>query len=233
MCYKLSNTATKEEIEYEFGIDFKYPKLHMNNPIINGLEESFIPVQTLEKPGEILYAIWGILPPHFEENWEDFQSVQNTLNIDFDKIEVDPLFKSSLQKRRCIIIVTGFFTYYLHQGELYPYYVHIKDNKPFALAGLYNELNDGFITSTLILSEANSFISHIHNSNHKMPLSLNKDEQNVWLKKRATDAEIDHILNSDTALDYEAHPIAKEFHKIGITYDSVLDPVYYKNIPKS
>lgn len=233
MCYRLSNTAKREVIENEFGALFKYPKLHKFNPIINGLEESFVSVITSKDPKVISYAIWGILPGQFEEDWEDFQNVQNTLNIDHDKIEDDPLFNESIKTRRCIIIVTGFFTYYLHKGELYPYYVHLSEDQPFALAGIYNQLKDGFITCGLILSEANSFISKIHNSNHKMPLSLDKEHQDIWLNEDTNELEIQNILNKSIHMDYHAHPIAKEFHKIGITYDSVLEPVYYKNIPKS
>lgn len=233
MCYRLSNTAKREVIENEFGAIFRYPKLHKFNPIINGLEESFVSVVTCKEPKKISYAIWGILPGQFEEDWEDFQNVQNTLNIDHDKIDDNPLFSEAVKTRRCLIIVTGFFTYYLHEGELYPYYVHLDNDKPFALAGIYNQLKDGFITCGLILSEANSFISHIHNSNHKMPLSLNKEDQDLWLNKNTSAFLINELLNKNVDIDFKAHPIAKEFHKVGITYDSVLEPVYYKNIPKS
>lgn len=233
MCYRLSNTAKRELIEDEFGALFKYPKLHRFNPIINGLEESFVSVITCKASTEISYAIWGMLPGKFEEDWEDFQNVQNTLNIDHDKIDADPLFSEAVNTRRCIIIVTGFFTYYLHNGELYPYYVHLENDKPFALAGIYNQLNDGFITCGLVLSHANSFISQIHNSNHKMPMALNQEAQDVWLNENTCKSEIKDVLNTQTNLDFEAHPIAKEFHKRGITYDSILDPVDYKDIPKS
>lgn len=231
MCYRLSNTANKEKIENEFGAIFRYPKLYKFNPIINGLEESFVSVITCKEPEKVSYAIWGILPDQFEEEWEDYQNVQNTLNIDHDKIYSDPLFSEAVKTRRCLIIVTGFFTYYLHHGELYPYYVHLPNGKPFGLAGIYNQLKDGFITCGLILSEANSFISHI-NSNQKMPLSLNKEDQDLWLNEETNEFVIKKILNNNVDLDFKAHPIAKEFYKAGITYDSVLEPVYYKNIPK-
>ncbi|WP_299130650.1 SOS response-associated peptidase family protein [uncultured Winogradskyella sp.] len=232
MCYRLSNTAERDTIEKEFNATFKFPKLHKNNPVINGLEESFISVITAEDPKSISYAIWGILPKQFEDDWEYYQNVQNTLNIESDKIEQEPLYNEALINRRCLIIVTGFFTYYLYRGTLYPYYVHLKNDSPFALAGVYNELKDGFLTCALVLSEANSFISKIHNYDHKMPFILNAEHQNRWLDKDLDSTKIYQLFEEKADLDFRAHPIAKEFHKVGVTYDSVLEPVFYKGIPK-
>ncbi|WP_299125749.1 SOS response-associated peptidase family protein [uncultured Winogradskyella sp.] len=232
MCYRLSNTANKHAIEEEFNVQFKYPKLHRNNPVINGLEESFISVITMEEPKSVSYAIWGILPKLYEDDWEHYQNIQNTLNIEYDKIDEEQLYSEALMNRRCLIIVTGFFTYYLHKGELYPYYVHLTNEKPFALAGIYNQLKDGFITCALILSKANSFISKIHNSNHSMPFALDEDMQKLWLDDSLDYTETHQLLGKKINLDFSAHPIAKEFHKIGVTYDSVLEPVFYKDIPK-
>lgn len=232
MSYRLSNTAKMHHIEDEFSAHFKYPNLYVPNPMINGLDESAISIITSEKKNEITFAIWGILPKYFDEQWSVFQNLQNTLNVDHDRLHDNPLYKEALLQRRCLILVSGFFTYYLHKNELYPYYVQLRSKKPFALAGIYNQLKDGFLTCSLILSKPNAYQSKIYNSTHRLPLALDVTSRENWIASNADAKKIQDVLSQKVDLDFVSHPIAKEFHNIGITYKSLLEPVYYNGIPK-
>ncbi|WP_046755422.1 SOS response-associated peptidase [Kordia jejudonensis] len=233
MCYKISNTAGKEEIEDVFNATFKFPKLHEKTPVIDGLVESPISIIKMSNREEITLAIWGLLPETFQDDWQYFQNVQNTLNVDLKGIEEDPKYENALQERRCLIIATGFFTYYLHEGNLYPYYVHLPSNEPFAIAGVYNELDDGFVTCSIVVSKANEFIKEIHNSDTSMPVVLNTFNQDMWLDANTSQELIETIVETTSELSFHAHTIAKEFHKLGVDFDSVLEPVSYKNVPKT
>ncbi len=219
-------------IERTFGASFKFPKLHKETPVIDGLMESSVSLITMEDKQEVSLGIWGLLPETFKDDWQYFQDVQNTLNVDMKGIKEDQKYKGVLENRRCLVLVTGFFTYYLHHGDLYPYYVHLESDNPFAIAGVYNRLDDGFITCSIIVSKANSFIKKIHNSNTMMPVVLNKSNQRKWLDLKTEDDVLTTIADTTSQLKFKAHPIAKEFHKMGVNYDSVLDPVDYNNIPK-
>ncbi|WP_452598371.1 SOS response-associated peptidase [Pontimicrobium sp. MEBiC01747] len=233
MCYRISNTANKTAIEKTFNASFKYPKLHKKSPVIDGLTESSVAIITMLNKQQISLAIWGILPETYQDDWQHFQNVQNTLNVSLDVIKEDEKYAKALMHRRCIVIVTGFFTYYLHDGDLYPYYVHQESNEPFAIAGIFNELDDGFITCSLIVSKANSFIKKIHNSNILMPVVLDKFNREKWLDFNATEEIVTTVVNTAPQLAFKAHPIAKEFHKLGVDFDSALHPVNYNNIPKA
>ncbi len=231
MCYKISNTATVATIEKVFNASFKFPKLHKKAAVIDGLIESSISIITMTNREQVSLAIWGILPEMYQDDWQYFQNVQNTLNVNLNTINDDVKYKKALKSRRCLILVTGFFTYYLRHGDLYPYYVHLKSNEPFAIAGVFNELDDGFITCSIIVSKANSFIKKIHNSDTLMPVVLDKFNQEKWLDSKISDKRIIEIINTVSQLSFKAYPIVKEFHKLGVDFDSVLDPVKYKNIP--
>lgn len=233
MCYRISNTATKETIEKTFNASFKFPTLHKETPVIDGLIESSVTIIKMSKKDKISLAIWGILPETYQDDWQFFQNVQNTLNLSLETIKEDQKYRDALAHRRCLVIVTGFFTYYLYKGDLYPYYVHQESNKPFAIAGIFNQLDDGFITCSLIISKANAFIKKIHNSDNLMPVVLDQNNQDLWLDNHTKDDVIDEVINTESQLVFKAYPIAKEFHKLGVNFNSVLEPVNYNSIPKA
>ncbi|OEK07331.1 hypothetical protein A8C32_18005 [Flavivirga aquatica] len=233
MCYRISNTATKETIEKAFNASFEFPKLHKESPVIDGLVESSVSVIKISENDKISLAIWGILPETYQDDWQYFQNVQNTLNLSFETINENEKYRNALANRRCLVIVTGFFTYYLHDGDLYPYYVHQKSHTPFAIAGIFNQLDDGFITCSLIVSKANPFIKKINNSDNLMPVVLDENNQDLWLDVHTKNDIITEIINTESRLDFKAYPIAKEFHKLRVNFNSVLEPVNYNSIPKA
>ncbi len=231
MYNKVSNTAEREVIESEFGATFKFPNLYKPSPVINGAEEATLSVITMEKPDVISYGIWGILPDNYKDEWTNFQNVLNTLSVNKKRLNNDFLFEKSFRYRRCLIIVTGFFINHLHNGYLYPYYVYLNSGKPFCLAGVYNILDDGFLTCSVAVTKASGIINKIQNINSKTPVIVPKELQELWLHQDATPKELNNLIVPSN-LKFHAHPIAKEFFKNGISYESMLEPVYYKGIPK-
>ncbi len=231
MYKKISNISERELIEKELGIKYKFPRLYTPSPVIDGTQETTLSVITMNQPDHISYAIWGILPNNYEGEWSDFQKVMNTLNISKESIHSNGIFEEPYRERRCLIIVTGFFIYHLYKGSLYPYHVYLDAKKPFYLAGIYNTLDDGFITCSMLMTEATGIVSKIQNLNATMPILIPEKLNNLWLDPNADQGEIDYILNSHNALELSAHPIAKEFFKNDISYESMLEPVYYEGIP--
>ncbi|WP_062055374.1 SOS response-associated peptidase [Aquimarina longa] len=231
MYKKISNIAEREFIEKELGIKYKFPKLYTPNSVINGAKEATLSVITIDNPNHISYAIWGLLPDNYEDEWSDFQKALDTLNVSKDNLNSNGIFQEPYHKRRCVIIVTGFFIYHLYNGSLYPYYVYLDTKKPFYIAGVYNTLDDGFITCSMLMTEATGIVSRIQNLNTMMPVFIPESSSDTWLDPKADMDEINHILNLPSILKLNAHPIAKDFFKNDILYDSMLEPVYYNNIP--
>ncbi|RZT00041.1 SOS response-associated peptidase family protein [Aquimarina brevivitae] len=227
MFYKLSNSVTKKQLEHEIGMPFEHPNIYCPNPIVDGLKETTLPIIIAEKPKVISHGIWGILPKEYEGSWEDFQNVYNTLNFTASEIKTNSIYSHAYQNRRCLIIVDGFFTsYYMHK-KMYPIYVFNSTKKPFFIAGIYNKLSDGFITCSLLLKKATSFISKIQNLTSLMPAIIDPQFKDEWLNSNTDLKEIDHILQQQSEITLKAHPIARDFYEQGIIYESILDPVYY------
>ncbi|WP_179018701.1 SOS response-associated peptidase family protein [Winogradskyella forsetii] len=229
MFYKLSNTSDVLKIEDAFDAKFKYPFLYKSAPIINGLSEQSLPVITMNNPSQVDYAIWGMLPQDYKEGWDNFQNLTNTLNISLDKIHTLDWAYPLINEQRCIVIVSGFFTSYIHNGEVYPFYVYEKNYKPFALAGVYSTLADGFLSVSIITSTLKNDLNNIHNIGQDFPIAIDNEEYKHWLSKDL-DLSISGIENIRKS-ELKAHTISKEFYKNDIIYESILEPAHYVGLP--
>ncbi|WP_281541277.1 SOS response-associated peptidase [Maribacter aestuarii] len=227
MYFRISNTADKNLLEAWSNASLKYPNLYKPQIIINGLNEVTIPIITMEEKEKISLAIWGLLPEEYNEDWTLFQNTLNTLNLNVEHMDSSIWYTEAYKQRRCLIPVTGFYTSYLRNGEMYPYYVGLKSGKPFYLAGIYNKLEDGFITCSVLVGKASRFIEKIQNLTDCMPLLISSTERSDWLSEETSLNRLKELLNSDEDDLFHAHPIAKEFFNNDISYDSMLLPYEY------
>lgn len=204
MFYKISNIASGKSIEAKFKVSFEFPNLYKPKTLIDGLKESTISVITTANPKKVVYAIWGLLPENFEDNWSVFQDVVNTLNVKMETLEnSNGIYSNLLQKRRCVIMATGFFTTWLTNGTIERCHVHLPNYEPFAIAGVYNELNDGFITTSLVVTRISESFKDIPNISNLKPLVLNEGELEQWLDSSSSLADIKKLCADHNSLHFE------------------------------
>lgn len=231
MFYRLSNTASTKSIESELGISFKYPQLYTPRSLINGLEENAVPLVTMESPKQISFGIWGILPEDYGEEWADFQNAHNTLNLSHDEcFESDIWYSRAISNRRCLIVATGFFTFYLNEGEIFPFYVHHPRDKPLTIGGVYNQLEDGFITCAILVSESMELVEKLENLDNGMPLVLPPSGRKAWMDPHSKLEELKDFVCRAPGTDLAAHPISREFFKHPDPRESLLNPYDYKGL---
>lgn len=227
MFYRLSNTATRAELEGIFKIPMAYPSLYKPNAIIDGLKENNVSVRTLDNPNALSIAIWGILPHGYSEEWQTFQNIKNTLNFNSESIKTDQCFKDSLYKRRCLVMITGFFTTYIINSTTYPYYVYLDGKSPFCLAGIYNELDDGFLTCSIIISDKANSIQSIQNLCNEAPIVLDRNDSSKWLDPNLSKEEVDKIIDEPQRFLFKSFPISANFYTED-TFDSdILKPYIF------
>lgn len=204
MFYKISNTASKESVENKFHAIFEFPNLYQPQSMIDGLRESTVSVITNAQPHKITFAIWGLLPENFEDHWSVFQDVVNTLNVKMHVLQNGSgLYANLLKNRRCVIIATGFFTTLLTHGTVEHCHVHLPDFEPFAIAGVFNTLSDGFITCSLMITEITESFRDIPNISNFKPLVLNADELKDWLNDATSLDQIKKIIAEHRSLNFE------------------------------
>nr|WP_298998069.1 SOS response-associated peptidase family protein [uncultured Allomuricauda sp.] len=232
MYYRLSNIADLEQIENTFKAKFKHPNIYKPNQLINGLDENLVPIVKQNYNKHIDFAIWGLLPEGFKEEWNLFQSQMNTLNIETGQIDSSKWFKESLELRRSAMITTGFFTSYLKEGEIYPYHVHLPKMQPFAMASIFSELEDGFYTSAIITTNFNKELEQIQDLGNQMPFALNMEQYEAWLSPQLMAEDAKSLLMEEPGLSFEAEPVSKEFFKNEIRFNEFLKRVNYVNLPR-
>lgn len=233
MFYKLSNTAQRKEIEKEFNALFEFPKLYKPATVINGLEESTVSVITMEDQRKVCYGIWGLLPTTLEDNWKVFQNLTNTLNINVEHLDFkDDLYAEAMDQRRCLIITTGFFTSALYKGKMYPYHVYLSNHKPFSIAGVYNQLEDGFKTCSILIKKTDNSLKKIPNILKYKPVIFGVKDQRHWLNKKFSFDSLMDLVNSHQPLEFKSHPVSKEFYDNDLLYNKVLNSMAFDDFLK-
>ena len=208
MFNKLSIRADRQQIEETYGALFQFPDIYRPRNIINGLEESTVPIITSKQQNTISTSIWGILPKKFQGDWANFQKHVNTLTIPLASLQTKPWYAHTDDTDRCLLLVTGFFTTFISEGELLFFHMTQKSGEPFSLAGIYNELEDGFITSSLITDKANRTVTEVHNINDQMPIMVPSSQQKDWLDHKISAYNID---TAAATLNLIAKPVSEDF----------------------
>jgi putative SOS response-associated peptidase YedK len=126
------------------------------------------------------FFLWGLIP-----SWAKDPSIANKLiNARGETIAEKPSFRGSFKYKRCLILADGFYEWKAQAGvkTKTPYFIHMKDRRPFAFAGLWDEWHspDGgtLKTCTIITTEPNELMSTLHN---RMPVILHKKDYADWI----------------------------------------------------
>jgi len=225
MFYKLSNTCDLLDIENELNIKFRYPNLYEPKAIINGLKESNLPIIISTKNSSLNFAIWGLLPEGYDDDWNTFQDFTNTLNTNIDDDNLnEEIYSESLNKKRCLIVVNGFFVSKLIDGKLNTNHVHLDGHKPFCIAGIYNRTYDGFLTCSLLLTSSELEYATIPNLGNQKPLILKKKDYESWLTSDLALKDLKSLIKTHDHYKFKSHRVKEDF------YDN---PRIYKRIVNS
>lgn len=152
------------------------------------------PIAVVMEKGQrkIVTMKWGLVP-----HWAKDEAIANKLiNARSETVTEKPSFRDSFKKRRCLIIADGFYEWQGSGMTKKPFFICMKDEAPFGMAGLYdvwtNAVGEKVTTCTIITTEANEIMKPIH---HRMPVILDVKDYDVWLDmEKAADAALQRIL---------------------------------------
>jgi putative SOS response-associated peptidase YedK len=149
----------------------------------NAAPQSLQPVVRLAgETGERELAImrWGLVP-----FWsKDGKSIYSTINAKAETITTSAMFREAFKRRRCLVPADWFYEWQkLDEKSKQPYAIGLKDDSPFAFAGLWerwvdqrgDEVKETF---TIITTDPNELMETIHN---RMPVILKPQEYELWL----------------------------------------------------
>ena len=157
------------------------------NGVYNGFSHPSINVVTQESPKEIKHFMWGLIP-----SWAKDDDIKKyTLNARHETLKTKPSFKNA---KRCLIFADGFYEWKWldKQGKKkQKYLIELPNSELFCFAGLYDQWVDkqtGEIINScsIVTTKAKGVMREIHNSKMRMPMIIENNQMEYWLKYEET-----------------------------------------------
>ena len=207
MCGRYSLSKSKIELEERFQaemlVDFK--------PRYNIAPTQLVPVITSESPKGFSFFYWGITPD-FAKNKPVSQKF---INAKAETVNEKVSFKSSFEKRRCLVPADGFYEWKkLGKKTKVPYRFTFANNEAFSFAGIWEEYENekGEINHTFLIltTEPNRLVAEVHD---RMPVILKKEDEKKWLDKYSSEENLLQMLktySADDMLSYTVSPLVNQ-----------------------
>jgi putative SOS response-associated peptidase YedK len=177
MCGRFTLTVNPAELQDTFA-DYTFPQQFA--PRYNIAPTQPVLAIPNDEQNTADFFVWGLIPM-----WAKDASIGNRLiNARGETLAEKPAFRGSLKYKRCLILADGFYEWKAAAGKKTktPFFIHMKDRKPFAFAGLWDSWNgpDGsqVKSCTIITTAPNELTAIIHD---RMPVILHPRDYAKWL----------------------------------------------------
>ncbi|MCH7397113.1 SOS response-associated peptidase [Belliella sp. DSM 107340] len=216
MCGRYSLSKSKIELEERFQAEM----LGDFNPRFNIAPTQLLPVLTSESPKGFSFFYWGITPD-FAKNKPVSQKF---INARSESINQKISFKSSFEKRRCLIPADGFFEWKkVGKKTKTPYRFTLSDEGLFAFAGIWeefeNDKGESNHTFLILTTEANGIVKDVHD---RMPVILKKEDEKKWLDPYTTEEELIDMLIPYQAIEMITYSVSPLVNQVNNDTASVL-----------
>ena len=154
------------------------------------------------------FFVWGLIPM-----WAKDPTIGSRLiNARGETLAEKPSFRGSYRHKRCLILADGFYEWKSigDKKTKTPYYIHMQDRQPFAMAGLWDswESPDGssLKTCTIITTTPNELMETIHD---RMPVILHPRDYAKWLDAAPqTPENLQPLIKPFNADAMSAYPVS-------------------------
>ncbi len=186
MCGRVTVQTSAVELAREFALTSV--RAGLDRPRYNLAPTQLMPV-VINDGQRVLDAYrWGLIP-----SWAKEAAIGNKLiNARCETVSEKPSFRSAFKRRRCLVLVDGWYEWKQTTKPKTPFFFHRKDRKPLALAGLWEEwtapdTGEVVRTCALITTGPNALMEPIHD---RMPVILPQGAQELWLRPEALEASV-------------------------------------------
>jgi putative SOS response-associated peptidase YedK len=237
MCGRYTLFTPAADLEARFGADFGD-----HEPSYNCAPGQSLPVIADEAPSEAARMEWGLTPSWADESFD-------LINARAETVREKRSFADAFERRRCLVPADGFYEWVdgdRGTGKT-PYRVAFEDDRPFAMAGIYERWepptpettqaglgafgggadadgaagDDGPVeTFAIVTTEPNDLIADLH---HRMAVVLAPDEEETWL--RGDPDEAASLLDPYPSDELTAHPVSTRVNSPGVDAPELIEPV--------
>ena len=207
MCGRYTLTST-DHLKRRFDTTNSLPK--GVGPNYNAAPTQIMPVVLQNDGDRIIHLMhWGVIPVWAKNNP---RFAFSTFNAKAETLLEKTMWKKLIASKRCLVPATGFYEWKkIGTNDKQPYYIRVKNQDIFALAGLYDEWTDNksgdvFSSFTIITTAPNKTMKEIHD---RMPVILDKDEEDEWLNTDNSAEDVMPLLDSYKDKGMELYPVDK------------------------
>ena len=194
MCFTVNVNIVKEELEERYGATLIDHDKYRPSYYFHAQGLPYLPAVCSDDPSAIRLVRWGLIPSWAADEEEANDIMMKTFNARSETIDTKPAFRDSFESRRCLIPVRGFFEWQHVGGRKIPWYIRLRDEDIFSLAGIWDTwaMKGGITLQTfsIVTTRANELMEEIHNTRKRMPVILPSSVEKLWLKE---------MLDSDAA----------------------------------
>jgi putative SOS response-associated peptidase YedK len=176
-------------IEREFNLvrtEWQFP------PSYNVAPTQLVPiVRTVDGERHGTRLRWGLIP-FFARG---LPTKYSTINARIETVQTAASYRGPWKRgQRCLVVVSGFYEWQLQaDGKAkVPFYITLNDQDVAAFAGLWDssktEAGEYIESVTHITVPANHLVGEIHNTKHRMPAILSREDREAWLTGTSEEA---------------------------------------------
>jgi putative SOS response-associated peptidase YedK len=158
---------------------------------------------------ELVPMHWGLIP-----SWAKDPSIGGRLiNARCETAATKPSFRAAFRRRRCLIAADGYYEWKKVGRQKQPYYIRLRDERPFGMAGLWEawrgsgESDPALLSCTVLTTDANSLTRDLHD---RMPVILPEHDWDLWLDSTCEDpAEVAPLLGPYDSGEMQLQPVSR------------------------
>ena len=204
MCGRYTLRTPVEKLAEEFGFDASTVEVSPNYNVAPTQEVAAVLSEGGERRLELLR--WGLIP-----SWADDPGIgSRMINARAETAPEKPSFRRAFRERRCLIPADGFYEWKRMNGAKQPFYIRMKEGRPFAFAGLWEGWKDNggpeIRSCAILTTRPNALAGEIHD---RMPVILPAGSYDAWLDPEAEKEELVDLLAPYPEAEMEAYPVSR------------------------
>ena len=151
---------------------------------------------------------WGLVP-----RWAKERAIGNRMiNARAETLAEKPAYRDAFRRRRCLVLADGWYEWQAAAGGKQPWFIRMRDARPFAFAGLWERWKDPADESllescTIVTTDASESMRRIHD---RMPAVLAEQDWDRWLDPACADTtRLSQALGPFTGEALQAWPVSR------------------------
>jgi putative SOS response-associated peptidase YedK len=160
---------------------------------------------------------WGLVPSWAKEPKVGFSNI----NARCESVAQSGAFRSAFKRRRCLLLADGFFEWFPGPPKV-PHYFRLREDGPFAFAGIWERWGDDLETVALITTQANNVVGPVH---HRMPVILDYQAYPRWLDPEASPEELQALMKPYPAEEMVGYAVSDRVNRPQNDEPGCIEPV--------